>query len=118
MDSIRKIENKNALQIVWKGNKGLYYKNLGEHEGLHQQEQNRIFTKSQKRKKKKRNQKKKAYHDDEMLQIRKINRRIRFDSDPRPMQQKLAIWKHNEGSERRRKEVNVQQRPPHGGRRR
>jgi hypothetical protein len=32
--------------------------------------------------------KKKAYHDDEMLQIRKINKRIRFDSDPRPMQQK------------------------------
>jgi hypothetical protein len=51
--------------------------------------------------------KKKAYHDDEMLQIRKINKRIRFDSDPRPMQPKknLAIWKHKEGSERRRKEV-------------
>jgi hypothetical protein len=78
--------------------------------------------KKEKKEKARHQEKKKAYHDDEMLQIRKINKRIRFDSDPRPMQQKkLAIWKQTQGkeAERRRKEVNAQQqRPAHGGRRR
>jgi len=102
-----------------KATRGSITKTLENTKGFINKNKTEFSQKAKKGKKKsKKSEKKKAYHDDEMLQIRKINRRTRFDSDPRPMQQKLAIWKHNEGSERRRKEVNVQQRPPHGGRRR
>jgi hypothetical protein len=61
--------------------------------------------KKEKKEKARHQEKKKAYHDDEMLQIRKINKRIRFDSDPRPMQQKTRNMEtQGKEAERRRKE--------------
>jgi hypothetical protein len=127
MDSIRKKKKQNCSPNRFKRQQGTLLRKPWRTRRASSTRTKLIFPKSQKRKKRTTKQdigkkKKKAYHDDEMLQIRKINKRIRFDSDPRPMQQKkLAIWKQTQGkeAERRRKEVNAQQqRPAHGGRRR
>jgi len=110
MENMRKKKKKNCSPNRFKRQQGTLLRKPWRTRRASSTRTKLIFPKSQKRKKKK-----KAYHDDEMLQIRKMNKRIRFDSDPRPMQQKNSQYGNTkEGrkeAERRRKEVNSQQRP-------
>jgi hypothetical protein len=132
MDSIRKKKKQNCSPNRFKRKQGTLLRKPWRTRRASSTRTKLIFPKNQKRKKKEKRKsktsekkkKKKAYHDDEMLQIRKINKRIRFDSDPRPMQTKTRNMETNtrkegSGTPAQRSECAAAAAwPPHGGRRR